>query len=125
MAFVRDSGVSLSNTTGDAVAKAARTVTGASSWIDIGDGAELIAQLDSAAGTGTSPTLDVKLQTSYDGTDANAVDVPTGSFTQVAAAASAQIKAVAVFHRFVKVAWTIGGTTPSFNFGVYLTARRK
>lgn len=109
--------------TGDAVAKSARTASGASAWLDIGDVRELVMQLQSDAGTGTAPTLDVKLQTSFDGTDANAIDVPTGSFTQVTTGASNQIKAVTVFHPFIKVIWTIAGTTPSFNFGVYLTGK--
>lgn len=109
---------------GDVVGKSARTVTGNSGWIDIGDVKELIAQLDSAAGTGITPTLDVKVQTSWDGTDATAVDVTSGAFAQVVAAVSAQIKSLTVLHRYIKVVWTIGGTTPSFNFGVYFTTRR-
>lgn len=124
MPFTRDLSVAPGYAAGDAVTKAARTATGNSGWIDIGDCRELIAQLDSAAGTGTTPTLDVKLQTSWDGTDATAVDVTTGAFTQVTTVASAQIKSLNVLHRYVKVIWTIAGTTPSFNFGVYLTGKR-
>lgn len=124
MAFTRDAGVVQTASAGDIVAKSARTVTGNSGWIDVGDAREVVAQLDSAAGTGTTPTLDVKVQTSFDGTDATAVDVLTGAFTQVAAAASAQIKSLSTVHRYVKVVWTIAGTTPSFNFGVYVTVRK-
>lgn len=124
MAFTRDTSVAPVFAAGDVVAKAERTVTGNSGWVDIGDAKELVAQLDSAAGTGTTPTLNVKLQTSYDGADATAVDVPSGAFTQVTTVASAQIAAMTAVHRFVKVVWTIAGTTPSFNFGVYITARR-
>lgn len=123
MAFNRDTGVALQFGGGDIVAKAARTVTGNSGWIDVGDAREIIAQLDSAGGTGTTPTLDVKFQTSFNGLDATAVDVTTGSFTQVTTAASAQIKSLTAVHRFVKVVWTVAGTTPSFNFGVYVTVR--
>jgi hypothetical protein len=75
--------------------------------------------LDSNAGGGTNPTLDVKLQTSYDGT--TWVDVPSGAFTQVTASPSAQIKVndnVGVQFRY---AYTIGGTgTPNFTFGIAL-----
>lgn len=125
MAFSRDTGLVAVSPSGDPVAKQARTVNGDSGWLDIGDARALIAQLQSDAGTGTTPTLDVKVRTSYDGTDATAIDVPTGAFTQVGAAASNQILNLATFHRFVKVMWTIGGTaTPTFNFGVYLGARR-
>lgn len=82
-------------------------------------GNKFSAILDSNAGAGTNPTLDVKLQTSYDGT--TFVDVPSGAFTQVTTAASVQIKVydnVGVVFRF---AYTIGGTaTPNFTFGVFL-----
>lgn len=124
MPFNRDTGVAITLGSGDAVAKSARAASGDSGWIDVGDAKDLVAQLDADAGTGTSPTLDVKLQTSYAGTDATAIDVPSGSFTQVTTSASAQIKSATVMHRYVKVVWTIAGTTPSFNFGVYLTARK-
>lgn len=124
MAFTRNTSIPVMSDVGDVVVKAARTVTGNSGWVDIGDAREIIAQLDADAGTGTSPTLDVKLQTSWDGADATAVDVPTGAFTQVLAAASAEIKSLTIFHRYVKVVWTVGGTTPSFNFGAYITVKK-
>lgn len=123
MAFTRNASMPVLFDAGDAVAKSARTVGGNSGWIDIGDAREVIAQLDADAGTGTTPTLDVKIQTSWNGVDATAIDVPGGAFTQVVAA-SAQIKSAAVVHRFIKVIWTIGGATPSFNFGAYITARK-
>lgn len=124
MAYIKAEGLSILSGTGDVVAKSARTVTGNSGWVNIGDAKEIVAQLQSDAGTGTSPTLDVKFQTSYDGTDATAIDMTSGAFTQVAAAASGQIKTLTGAHRFVKVVWTIAGTTPSFNFGVYITTRK-
>ncbi len=124
MAFVRDTGIASLNPAGDVLAKSDRTATGSSAWIDTADYTDLVAQLHSNAGTGTAPTLDVRFQTSYDGTDANAVDVPSGAFAQVTTSASNQIKGLATAHRYLKVIYTITGTTPSFNFGVYLTARR-
>ena len=124
MAFTRNTSIPVMSDVGDVVIKSARTVTGNSGWVDIGDAREIIAQLDADAGTGTSPTLDVKLQTSWNGADATAVDVPTGAFTQVLAAASAQIKSLTIFHRYIKVIWTVGGTTPSFNFGAYITVKK-
>lgn len=125
MAFNKDASIPSLTAAGDVLAKIARTVTGVSAWVDAGDFRELIVQLHSDAGTGTAPTLDVRLQTSYDGTDANAVDIPTGSFTQVVAAASNQIKGLTAAHRYVKVIYTVGGTaTPTFNFGLYVSAKR-
>lgn len=124
MPFTRNINFPTMSDAGDPVAKAARTVTGNSGWVDVGDAKELIVQIDADAGTGTSPTLDIKLQTSHNGADATAIDIPTGGFTQIAAAASAQIKSMTVLHRYVKIVWTIGGTSPSFAFGAYLTARK-
>lgn len=109
--------------TGDAVAKLARIVSGDSGWINVRDAKALVMQLHADAGTGTTPTLNVRLQTSFDGSDANAVDVAGGAFAQVAAAASNQLLTVSIFHPFVKIIWVVTGTTPSFNFGVYLTGR--
>lgn len=124
MAYTRIQGLPGLAGVGDVVAKSARSTSGNSGWVDVGDDSQLVAQLLSDAGTGTSPTLDVKCQTSYDGTDATAIDVTSGAFTQVSAAASNQIKTLTGAHRFIKFVWTIGGTTPSFNFGVYLTTRK-
>lgn len=124
MAYTNTEGLPVLSGVGDVVSKTARTATGASGWVNTGDAKEIVAQLASDAGTGTSPTLDVKFQTSYDGTDATAIDLPNGAFTQVAAAASGQIKTLTGAHRFIKVVWTITGTTPSFNFGVYITTRK-
>lgn len=123
MPFIRNNTLPILYNSGDAVTKSAKTASGNSGWIDVGDAKELIAQLDADAGTGTTPTLDVKFQTSYNGTDATQIDVLTGAFTQVAAASSAQLKALTGFHRYVKIVWTITGTTPSFNFGVYVTTK--
>lgn len=124
MAYTINEGLPNLAGTGDVVTKSARTATGSSAWIFIGDARELAVQLDSDAGTGTTPTLDVKFRTSWNGVDATAVDVPSGAFTQVAAAASMQIKSITGTHRYIRVDWTIAGTTPSFNFGVYVTTKR-
>ena len=71
--------------------------------------------LQSAAGTGTTPTLDVKLQDSADGSTGWA-DVTGAAFSQVTnAAASAQVvkfNASAV-QRYIRAVATIAGTTPS------------
>ena len=72
--------------------------------------------LQSAAGTGTDPTLDVKLQDSADGST-DWQDITGAVFTQITdAAVSTEVikfNASAV-RRFVRAVATIGGTTPSF-----------
>lgn len=123
MAYVNTEGLRVRSGSGDLVPKNVKTATGASAWVDIGEAKEIVAQLHADAGTGTSPTLDVKFQTSYNGTDATAVDLPSGAFTQVLAAASNQIKNIPAMHRFIKAVWTITGTTPGFDFGVYVSTR--
>ena len=122
MALARDLNQVFNTLTGTVEAKNAKTASGASAWMAIGDAQLLTVQLHSDAGAGTTPTLDVKFQTSFDGTDGTAVDIPSGAFTQVVGVASNQIKQLSVFHKYVKAIWTITGTTPSFNFGVYLTS---
>ena len=98
---------------------AARTSTGQTSGIDLKnyDG-DVVFLLDSAAGTGTSPTLDVTIEDSADNSSFAAI---TGAaFTQVVGAASAQKLVVNKdsARRYVRVKYTITGTTPSFTFSV-------
>lgn len=125
MAYSNSESSHVRSGSGDILSKTARTaLTGNSGWVDIGDAKDLIAQLQSDAGTGTAPTLDVKFQTSYNGSDASAIDLPNGAFTQVGTVAANQIKSIPTMHRFIKAVWTLGGTTPGFNFGVFITTRR-
>lgn len=83
--------------------------------------------LQSAAGTGTTPTLDVKLQDSADGSTGWA-DVTGAAFTQVTnATASAQVlkfNASAV-RRYIRAVATIGGTTPSFACAVSFIGKKQ
>mgnify|MGYP001827259590 CR=1 FL=1 len=77
--------------------------------------------LNASAGTGTSPTLDVKLQHSDD--DSTYEDVNSGAFSQVTdAAETAGVKVMKLnisdLKRYLRVVGTIAGTTPSFDFGV-------
>lgn len=100
---------------------AARTTTANGTGVDLANcrgGAAVV--LDSAAGTGTTPTLDVKLQSSPD----NSTWTDAGlAFTQVTnSGASQQVVAIDVtkLQRYVRAVATIGGTTPSFTFSVNL-----
>ena len=54
------------NLTSELLASGARTVSGEGSSIDLGNTRELIVTLDVSAASGTSPTLDAKLQHSPD-----------------------------------------------------------
>jgi hypothetical protein len=98
---------------------AARTATGQTSGIDLQqyDG-DVVFVLDSAAGTGASPTMDVTIEDSADNSSFAAI---TGAaFTRVAGTASAQKLVISKdeARRYVRVKYTIGGTSPSFTFSV-------
>lgn len=82
--------------------------------------------LSSAAGTGTTPTLDLKLQQSDD--NSTFTDVPIAqnvdgtAFAQVTTVASFQERTYKPQSRYVRAVATIGGTTPSFNCAAILIA---
>lgn len=113
----------LAQATGVELAPAAsRTSTLTGTGIDVleYEGVALVL-LNASAGTGTSPTLDVKLQHSDD--DSTYEDVASGAFSQVTdAAETAGVKVmklnVSDLKRYLRVVGTIAGTTPSFDFGV-------
>lgn len=82
--------------------------------------------LTSAAGAGTSPTLDVKLQDSA---------TVGGTYADITGAAFAQVTATAVALKltidvdaakpFIRVVDTVSGTSPSFTRGVSLLALKQ
>jgi hypothetical protein len=85
-----------------------------SSGFNVGEGAELRVEL-AVSGTvsGTSPTLDVKLQDSADGSSWADTGV---AFTQVTATGSRQQREFRTKQGrpHVRLAATVGGTSPSF-----------
>ena len=108
----------VSPSTVELLASAARTSSGQGAAVEI-HGKELIVTLDVTVVSGTSPTLDVKLEHSPDGakwTDLGA------AFAQKTTAGR-EAKAFTQLHGFVRVNFTIAGTTPSFTFSVEATTR--
>jgi hypothetical protein len=71
-------------------------------------------QLNVTAASGTSPTLDVVVEDTLDGTNWNTV----GTFAQRTAAGRQVIDITSPFSGRLRVRWTIGGTAPSFTFSV-------
>ena len=104
------------------VSSAARTASGDSGVLaNYGNASTLRVQLNSAAGTGTTPTLDVVIEDTLDGTNWNTIGT---AFTQVTTGASRQIKDITVpFADRIRVRWTVGGTTPSFTFSVIVASQ--
>lgn len=112
------------------VSSAARTASGDGGVLEgFGDIKAARVQLDVTAASGTTPTLDVVLEDSLDGTNWNTI----GTFAQKTAAGREVInlhggKAESatfqpLFARRWRVRWTIGGTTPSFTFSVLAVLR--
>lgn len=107
------------------VASAARTASGDSGTLEgFGDVTAARVQLNVSAASGTTPTLDVVVEDTLDGTSWNTI----GTFAQKVAAGREVINMHAgkaesatfqpLFADRWRVRWTIGGTTPSFTFSV-------
>lgn len=94
---------------------AARTTTGNTAALTgYGYQRTLRVQLDVTVASGTTPTLDVLIQDTLDGTNWNTI----GTFAQKTAVSREVINVVTPFSDRIRVQWTIGGTTPSFTFSV-------
>ena len=110
-----------------AAARRTSTLTGTGIDVLAYEGVALVV-LNASAGTGTTPTLDVKLQHSDD--NSTYADVTGGAFTQVtdvAGSAGVQVKKINVsdLKRYVRAIGTIAGTTPSFDFAVEFVGIKK
>ena len=109
------------------VATGAVTSTATSSAIDLleYDG-DVLLVLDCAAGTGTSPTLDVKI-TNSDASGGTYTDLSGAAFTQVVDAASMQTLVINKdsAERYIKIVQTITGSSPSFTFSINLIGVKK
>ena len=102
------------------VATAAVTSTATSAAIDLKEyDGDVSLILTSAAGTGSSPTLDVKVQDS-DASDGTYGDLSGAAFTQVTDSVSMQVITFKKDEakRYIKIVQTVGGSTPSFTFSI-------
>ena len=109
------------------VATAAVTSTATSAAIDLKEyDGDVSLILTSAAGTGSSPTLDVKVQDS-DASDGTYGDLSGAAFTQVTDSASVQVITFVKDEakRYIKIVQTVGGSTPSFTFSINAVALKK
>ena len=99
-------------------ASAARTADGQSQPIEVSEYIEAHLLLDIAAVDGTSPTLDLVIETSPD--KVNWFEHTT--FTQKTDAGK-DLLTLSHLGKFIRARWTIGGTTPSFTFSVALVGK--
>lgn len=101
------------------VSSAARTATGNSGAVGLlhASASRLNLLVDVTAVTGTSPTMDLTIKWSHDGSTFGGADGTADTFAQITAtgAVSKQFTVKAPHYR---VEWTLGGTTPSFTFSV-------
>lgn len=93
---------------------AVKTATFNGAAIELGDRTDARLLLDVTAGSGTTPTLDVVVET---GPSATGPWRSVGTFTQ-ATGVTSERKSVSGIDRFVRGKATIGGTTPSFTFSL-------
>jgi len=106
------------------VASAARTTSGTGSAVDVGSVrqvGELALYITAASGSDAS--LELEVQTSEDGTTGWRTVSTDESATLVIGAGTTKREFVAAeLARFVRLVWTISGTTPSYTFSVSGTA---
>lgn len=102
------------------VASGARTASGDTGPLpDYGRSNTLRLQLNVTAVAGTSPTLDVLVEDTLDGTNWNTV----GTFAQKTAVGREVVNVTAPFAKRLRVSWSITGTGPSFTFEVICVSR--
>ena len=105
---------------------AARTSTLTTSGVDLQTyvGQVVVGQLVGTV-SGTTPTLDGKIQSSAD--NSTWADVTGATFTQVTASNSSQFIAVdtRLASRYIRYVGTVAGTTPSFTMGVQLLGQKQ
>lgn len=102
------------------VASGARTTSADTGAIPgFGPASTLRAQLDVTAAAGTTPTLDVVIEDTIDGTNWNVV----ATFAQKTAAGREVVTVTSTFADRLRVRWTIAGTAPSFTFSVAVAAQ--
>ncbi|CAB4217194.1 hypothetical protein UFOVP1502_15 [uncultured Caudovirales phage] len=97
------------------LASGARTTTASATAIPgFAAAAKLVMQLDVTVASGTTPTLDVVVQDTVDGTNYNTI----ATFTQATGVTREVIRLTTAFTDSLRVSYTIGGVTPSFTFAV-------
>lgn len=116
----------------------ARTVTANGSAVDLASeasgqhqpfigagpgGREFKAIVSVGAASGTTPTLDLKIQYSADGST-GWTDITDATFTQLTTTGRQEIHFVAP-ERYVRAVATIAGTSPSFTFAVILIGQER
>ncbi len=93
------------------------TSSGVGTAFEVDDKNDFRGQSIVTAVSGTSPSIAVSIDVSYDGGVTDAWR-SAGTFTAQTAAGSSAHKSFPGLDRFVRASWTVSGTTPSVTFGV-------
>jgi len=101
------------------LASGTRTSSDNTSDIDILYYRNLDILIDVTAVSGTSPTLDVYIDGKF---TAVGKYYPIASQTGITATGQWLLQLRNIPYRYIRVRWAIGGTSPSFTFGVYAEA---
>jgi hypothetical protein len=100
------------------VVSGAKSASGNSGAVNSPKGLYLNVLLEVTAQSGTTPTLDVSVEWSMDGTNFG-VAQPADSFTQVTTTVPTRVvKAFQNKAPFYRVVYTLGGTSPNYTFQV-------
>ena len=93
------------------------TATGSATGVEVDDKDEFRGQSIVSAVSGTTPSITVSIQTSYDNGVTDAWRT-IASFTAQTAANTSAHQSFAGLDRWVRASWVVSGTTPSVTFGV-------
>ena len=92
------------------------TATGSSAGVELGDAATVRLLLDVTAASGTTPTLDITIETSFDNGVTDAWR-SLGTFAQKTAVSSER-KSFGGCDRWIRSRRVITGTTPSLTYSI-------
>lgn len=106
--------IGLSRKSNAVLASAARTTSGTSAPFSVGSWQDVAVYLDATTVSGTTPTLDVEVEWSHDGTTWFSADA-ADTFAQVTVAGKV-VKLFSAKGSVARLNYTVGGTTPSFTF---------
>jgi hypothetical protein len=93
------------------------TASGTGAAIEVDDRDEFRGAVDVTAASGTTPSLTVNIQTSFDNGVTDAWRT-VASFAAVTTVSTTAREVFAGLDRWVRATWTVSGTTPSITFGV-------
>lgn len=112
MTFVTSQNVSTRGADVTVLASGAITATGQSAAIDVGGAGTLRTQVQVSAVSGTSPSITVTMQTSHDAGATDPWRTAGAAYSALTSVSNSPWQCYAV-DRYVRVSYSVSGTTPS------------